>query len=40
LFEFSKGYEVIKVSVLGDYVSKNNDEMKKNSEAMFRRMFT
>tara|TARA_B110000438_G_C15686223_1_gene594665 strand:+ start:280 stop:513 length:234 start_codon:yes stop_codon:yes gene_type:complete len=39
LFEFSDGYEIIKVSVLGDYVSKNNDKMKKNSEAMFRRIF-
>ena len=39
LFEFSKGYEVIRLSVLGDYISKNIEEMKKNSEAMFRRIF-
>jgi hypothetical protein len=39
LFEFSKGYKVIKISVLGDYASKNPVIMKKNSEAMFRRLF-
>jgi len=39
LFEFSKKYEVIRLSLLGDYASKNDDKMKKNSEAMFRRLF-